>query len=208
MENLSHYIVILINTIITIRYCSLTIRKKINPSLAMWLFFSIAVIGSLFSYLMESDFSPWDNILNTSDIVLCGSISLVILIFGGSKTRFNRFDIGCLGAVLLILLFWFFSKAHFATHLSLQLIQVIAYFPVIRKMWKAGENTESFFTWICLFLVSAVSLFSAKGVLAIVYSVRAMVCVTILLLLMIRIEIKNRPKNSINPKKIIPNGKV
>ncbi len=196
MENLPHYLVILLNLIIGIRYCTLTIRKKINPSLAMWTFFLIAVIGSLFSYLLESDFSPWDNILNTTDIVLCLSISLTILVFGDSKTRFSRFDKGCLGAVFLILLFWLFSKAHFATHLSLQLIQVIAYFPVIVKMWKACENNESFFTWICILLVSVVSLFSAKGVLAAVYSVRAIVCVLILLFLMIRIEVKSRAKKN------------
>ncbi len=208
MENLSHYAVILLNMLITIRYCYLTIRRKINPSLAMWLFFTIAVTGSLFSYLMESNFSPWDNILNTTDIILCGTISLAILIFGDSKTRFNRFDIGCLAAVLIILLFWFFSRAHFATHLSLQMIQVIAYFPVIRKMLKAGENTESFFTWICIFLVSAISLVSSKGVLASVYAIRAMVCASILLFLMIRIERKNKSPNMANQNIIIPNEKV
>ncbi len=195
MENISHYIVILLNIIIGVQYCSLTIRKKINPSLAMWVFFTIAVSGSLFSYLMEGNYKPWDNILNTTDIILCLSVSITILFFGDSKTRFNSFDLICLTIVLIILLFWFFSKAHFTTHISLQLIQAIAYLPVIRKMWKAGENSESFFTWICLLLVSLVSLAAGKGVLAAVYSIRAVVCVSILLLLMIRIEInKSRSK--------------
>ena len=71
MEKLSFYTVILINIIIGVRYTTLTIQKRINPSLAMWVFFTIAVTGSLFSYLFEGNFTPWDNILNTTDIVLC-----------------------------------------------------------------------------------------------------------------------------------------
>ena len=45
MEKLSFYTVILINLIILVHYCIQTIRKKINPSLAMWVFFTIAVAG-------------------------------------------------------------------------------------------------------------------------------------------------------------------
>lgn len=190
MERLSFYAVIIINLVIAARYCTLTIRKKINPSLAMWVFFSIAIGGSLSSYLLDGDFSPWDNILNTSDILLCSSISLTIIFFGDSSSHFNKFDLTCLAGVSLILLFWFFSKAHFVTNISLQLIQAIAYLPVINRMWKAGENTESFSTWILLFLVSLISLFTAHGTLAVIYSLRALVCVTILLFLMIRIEVK------------------
>lgn len=192
MENISFYAVIIINSVIGVRYCYLTVKKKIQPSLAMWLFFTIAVCGSLFSYLLDGNFSPLDNILNTTDILLCGSISLTILFFGHSSSRFNRFDLACLAFVIIIMLFWAFSKAHFATHLSLQLVQLIAYFPVINRMWKAGENRESFFTWILLFAVSAVSLFSAKGTLALIYSGRALFCVSTLLFLMVRIELKKK----------------
>ena len=198
MEKLSFYGVILINLIIALRYCILTIRKKINPSLAMWVFFSIAVAGSLSSYLLDGDFSPWDNILNTSDIILCGSISLTIIFFGDSTSRFNKFDLVCLAGVSLILIFWFFSKAHFATNISLQIIQAVAYLPVINRMWKAGENTESFSIWILLFFVSAISLFTAEGTLAVIYSVRAIASVSLLLILMIRIEVKLSRNNKTN----------
>ncbi|MDA3812299.1 MAG: hypothetical protein PF518_18425 [Spirochaetaceae bacterium] len=190
MDKLSFYSVILINLVISVRYCTLTIRKKINPSLAMWIFFTISILGSLFSYLLEGDFGPLDNILNTSDIMLCLSVTTVILIFGDSSSRFSRFDLFCLGAVLIILFYWFVSKAHFATHLSLQLVQAIAYLPVFNRMWKSGKNSDSFLTWSLLLLVSVVSLFTAKGTLAYIYSIRATLCVTTLLLLMIRLEIK------------------
>ncbi len=193
MEKISFYLVIVINIIISLHYCYLTIRKKTSPSLAMWIFFSIAIVGSLCSYVLESDYNPLDNILNTSDIILCSSITFTILFFGKKNSRFNKFDLACLGGVSLILLFWFFSKAHFLTNISLQVIQAIAYLPVINRMWKAGENTESFFTWILLLTVSVISLFTANGILGILYSLRATFSVAILLFLMIRIELKKRP---------------
>jgi len=195
MEDLAYYSVIAINSIIGVRYCYLTIKKKIEPSLAMWIFFTIAVIGSLFSYLQEGDFSPSDNILNTSDIVLCSSISLTILLFGKKSSRFNRFDLFCLGAVSVILLFWFFSKEHFITNLSLQLIQAIAYLPVVNRMWNAGESSESFLTWILILTVSIISLFTTNGLLGLLYSARAIFCVLTLLILMVRIEIKKAGRN-------------
>ena len=190
MEEIAFYSVIVINAIIGIRYCYLIIKKKITPSLAMWVFFFIAVTGSLFSYLKEGDFSPLDNILNTSDILLVSSISLTILIFGKKSSLFNKFDLACLAGISIMLLFWYFSKAHLATNLSLQLIQAIAYVPVFNRMVKAGENTESFLTWILLFIVSAISLLTANGILAYIYSIRALMSVSILLILMFRIEIK------------------
>lgn len=194
MDKFAFYGVLLINSIILFRNSYLTIKKRIEPSLAMWLFFTIAVVGSLFSYLLEGGYSPLDNILNTSDIILCSVLSLVIFLFGGNEARFNRFERICLAIVLLILTYWYFSKAHFATNLSLQLIQFIAYVPVYNRMWKAGRNTESFMTWILLLLVSGLSLFTAKGTLALIYSSRATFCVGALLLLMIRLEMKNQKK--------------
>lgn len=196
MENWSHYLVIIINAIFCIRYCTLTVQKKITPSLAMWFFFTIAVSGSLFSYLLESNYSAWDNILNSSDLILCSIVTITILFFGKRESKFDKFDLFCLAIVVLILLFWFYSKAHFSTHISLQIIQAIAYIPVIRKMIKSGKNNESFIAWILLLLVSAVSLFSAKGVLAIIYSVRATFCVALLLLLMTYFELKTRRYSS------------
>lgn len=192
MDDFAFYGVLAINAVILARNSYLTVTKKIEPSLAMWLFFTIAVVGSLFSYLLEGDYSPLDNILNSSDIILCGTLSLVVFFWGGKEARFNRFELICLGVVMMILVYWFFSKAHFATNLSLQLIQFMAYFPVYNRMWTSKRNTESFLSWILLFLVSVLSLFTAKGVLAMTYSLRATLCTASLLVLMIRLELVNK----------------
>ncbi|MBN1646940.1 MAG: hypothetical protein JW874_02805 [Spirochaetales bacterium] len=184
MDDPAFYGVLIINSVILVRNSALIISGKIEPSLAMWAFFSIAVTGSLVSYLLDGHYSPLDNILNTSDIVLCLVQTAVIFIFGGKKARFNKFEYFCLSAVLLILVFWIFSKAHFVTNLGLQLILVIAYIPVYYRMIRAGKNTESFVTWGLLSAISLLSLLTAKGTLAYVYSLRSMICTGALLVLM------------------------
>lgn len=154
----------------------------------MWIFFTIAVAISLTTYLKADHFSLWDNILNTTDLALTAIVSLAIYLFGDHTTRFSRFDKGCLIAVFIILGFWLLTKNHVVTHALTQSILVIAYFPVVSRLWKTRENTESFVIWIGMLLAPALSLLSSKGTLATIYSVRAIICIVVLLLLMLRVE--------------------
>ena len=184
----------ILNLAITCWYCWLTYKQKIKPALAMWIFFTIAVAISLATYLKSDTFSLLDNILNTTDLALTAIVSLAIFLFGDHTTRFSRFDKGCLIAVLVILLFWFITKNHIVTHTLTQLILVIAYFPVISRLWKTRENGESFLIWTGMLLAPVLSLLSSKGILATIYSVRAIVCITILLMLMLRVEYLSRKR--------------
>ena len=184
--------VIATNVSIGLHYIWLIRRGRISPALAMWVFFTIATVGSLLTYLAEGDFGLLDNILNTADIALVGSVSVVIFFWGDKSTRFSRFDLGCLGAVLVILTVWVITRQHAVAHVSIQAILVIAYFPVVKRLWGANRNTESFTMWIGLLLAPVFSLLSIKGVLATVYAVRAIVSTTLLLMLMIRTEIRQR----------------
>ena len=186
-------IVVLVFTFaINIRYCYLIYKKQIQPALAMWLFFVVAVGISLATYLAEANFKPIDNILNTSDLALVSIIMIFIFLRGEKSSRFTRFDFGCLIAVLLVVVFWAFTRNHFITNIAVQTIMVIAYFPVIRRMLTERKNTESITVWLAMFAVAGISLFSSKGTLASVYAIRAMVCTGLLLLLMLRIEYLNR----------------
>lgn len=187
-RQLSIVSVSLLNLSITFWYCWLTYKQKIKPALAMWIFFTIAVAISLTTYLKSDHFSLWDNILNTTDLVLTVIVSFAIYFFGDHSSRFSRFDKGCLAAVLVILLFWFFTQNHFVTHALTQGILVIAYFPVISRLWKTRENGESFLIWTGMLLAPVLSLVSSKGMLATIYSVRAIVCIALLLMLMLRVE--------------------
>lgn len=178
----------ILNLAITVWYCWLTYKQKIKPALAMWIFFTIAVAISLTTYMESDHFSLLDNILNTTDVALTVIVSIAIYFFGDHTSRFSRFDKGCLIAVMVILLFWFITKNHFVTHSLTQGILVIAYFPVISRLWKTRENGESFIIWIGMLLAPVLSLLSSKGTLATIYSVRAIVCILILLILMFRVE--------------------
>ena len=173
-----------INLIIGLIYIVQIRRRQIKPALAMWIFFTIATVGSLLTYLADGDFSPLDNILNLADFFLVFPVSLAILFYGGRSTRFNRFDVGCLIAVVLILISWILTRQNVIGHSAIQLILVIAYFPVVKRMWRAPRNTESYVMWVGLMVAPIFSLLSSKGLLAMVYAVRSMVGPALLLLLM------------------------
>ena len=184
--------VLLINLFIATRYTVLIRRGTIKPALAMWIFFSIAVGGSLTTYLFDGDYTLLDNILNSADLFLCTYVAVIIFVFGDASTRFTRFDRSCLIAVLLILVFWILTREHATAHILIQTILVIAYFPVIKRLWNSDENTESFAAWIGLLLAPVFSLLSSKGTLASVYAIRAIVSTSLLMVLMARAEIRSR----------------
>jgi hypothetical protein len=181
-----------LNLFIAVTYCVMMIKKRSKPALAMWFFFSIAVGISLITYLKDGNYQFFDNVLNTLDLFLVVFVTFAIMVLGDKSTWFNKFDLGCLAAVILIVLFWLISKNHWVTNISVQLILVIAYFPVVRRMLKANENTEPFSVWIALMLAPVFSLITSKGDLAAVYAIRAIACTGILLALMIRIELKKK----------------
>ena len=195
MKEFSIISVSIINIIIGLRYCILIYKNKIKPALAMWSFFTLAVAMSLITYMAEGNFSLWDNVLNTTDLILVSTVSVMIYIYGDKSSRFTSFDKGCLVAVALITLFWFITKTHYLSHIMIQGVLVIAYFPVIRRLWQSKENTEPFSVWILLMIAPIFALLSSKGILASIYSYRAIVSTGLLLILMLRIEYLNKKAN-------------
>jgi hypothetical protein len=184
----------LLNLILGIYYYFLISRKKIRPALAMWVFFFLAVALSLFTYLKEGDFSIWDNILNTADLFFVGSVTLTIFFFGDRSSRFNRFDIGCLAVVIGIVIFWMFTHNHFVTNLLVQGILVIAYFPVINRMVRSGENHESYLIWGGMLLAAGMALPVSSGDLALIYTLRAIISILLLMGLMLYTDLKSGRK--------------
>lgn len=190
-------VVSIINIIILYRYVKLLYQKKISPSLAMWTFFSLAVGISLFTYFAEGRHQISDNILNFTDLLMVVCVTVAILIWGDKTSRFNRFDVGCLLAVVAILVFWVISNNHLVTNYSVQSIMVISYFPVLKRMLTQKKNTEAFSPWIMMLVAAGISLFASSGWLASVYAIRAVVCTGALLLLMVRIEFIRRENESV-----------
>jgi hypothetical protein len=198
MRELSISAVIIIILLIMLRYIWLLVRKEIKPALAMWLFFSVAIIMSFLTYLSEGNYGFLDNIMNAADLIYVVTISVAIIIFGDKSSKFTRFDKSCLVAVFIIMIFWFFTRNHLVTNILMQVILVIAYFPVVKRLLSTEENTEPFSVWIGMLLAPSLALFSSKGTLATIYSVRAIICVSLLLLLMLRIEILNKRRERQN----------
>lgn len=184
----------LITIFLTISYISQLLKKVIKPALAMWIIFSIAVGMSLITYLKEGDFGLWDNILNVVDLLYVVSVSIAVAIWGDLSSKITKFDKGCLLVVLLIVVFWIYTQNHLLTNFLIQSILVIAYFPVVKRMIQTREITESMIIWSGMLVAPILSLLSTKGLLAIVYSVRAIICVGLLLLLMLWIKFKNTRK--------------
>lgn len=184
--------VALTNLAIGARYVWLIRRGRIRPALAMWVFFTVAVIGSLLTYLADGEYGLLDNALNTADLFLVSSVALAIALWGDSSTRFTRFDFGCLVGVALILAFWAGTRQHVVAHAAIQSILVIAYIPVVRRLWNAEGNTESFTMWVGLAVAPVFSLLSSRGTLAAVYAVRAIISSALLLGLMALAEWRRR----------------
>ncbi|WP_167609041.1 hypothetical protein [Maribellus sediminis] len=198
MKEFSLISVSLITILLTIQYINLLIKQQTKPALAMWIMFSVAVGMSMVTYLAEGEFGFLDNIQNTVDLFYVAAITTSILIFGDKKSKISRFDLGCLGAVFLIVIFWIFTQNHLVTNFLIQSILVIAYFPVIQRMIKTRENSESFIIWLGMLIAPALSLISSKGLLATVYSVRAICCIGLLLIFMTWIEISTRKQIQLN----------
>jgi predicted neutral ceramidase superfamily lipid hydrolase len=199
MREFSIFTVIIIILLIMVRYIWLLIKKEIKPALAMWLFFSIAIIMSFLTYMSDGGYGFLDNIMNAADLIYVLTICLAIIIFGDKSSKFTRFDSGCLVAVLIIVVFWILTQNHRVTNILMQVILVIAYFPVVKRLLDSKENTEPFSVWIGMLLAPSIALISSRGTLATIYSVRAIICVSLLLLLMVRIEILNRKTEKQNP---------
>jgi hypothetical protein len=196
MKTFSIISVSLITILLLVRYIWQLIKKEIKPALAMWVMFSVAVIMSLVTYLSESNYGFLDNILNTVDVIYVVSISVAIAIWGEKSSKITRFDVGCLVVVGLIVIFWVFTQNHLVTNFFIQSILVIAYFPVIQRMLKTRENSESFLIWGGMLIAPIFSLLSSKGMLATIYSVRAIICVGLLMLLMLWIELTAKKRKT------------
>lgn len=181
MKEFSIIAVTLFNIGLTIYNFWLIKNQKTKSSLAMWLFFTIAVLLSLITFKSESSYTFLDNILNTTDLMYVGISTLAIFLYGDKSTKLNRFDLYCLGGVGVIFIFWLVTQEHLTANLLVQLILVIAYFPVINRMVKTKENTESFVLWSCMLVISSIALISTEGFLAHVYVIRAMVSILLLM---------------------------
>ena len=175
-------------------YCVLILTREIQPVLSTWLLALIAVALGLFTYL-KSGKNRRDlltNAMNTSDVISVGGIVGCIL-FVGDEVRlgFSLFDLVSFAGAGAILAYYFvFGHAKFA-NIAVNGLLVVGYVPLVVRLATAGHNTESFELWFLWYVGALVALYVAvrkKDALATLYAGRAVGCITIVLILMARIE--------------------
>lgn len=172
-------------------YCDLIIKGEIHPTLMTWVIFSVAVSLSLGTYWSSGNHNLLSGICNITDTVLVLIVTLIIIFFGKNvRFEINTFEIICIILALIILVFWRITKAHEVSNLFLQGVMVIAYFPTFYQLWGALTTSESLVTWSISWLISFLGIITAvlgRDKLAIIYSTRALVMITIMIFLILRI---------------------
>lgn len=175
-----------------LRYSWLTWHGQIQPVLATWVIFAVAASLSWWTYWSSPRHSVSNNMGNASDLVIVWMILITIMVSRhSSRTSFNWFEIGCLTATGIILLFWRFSRRHTTSNLLLQVLMSVAYLPTLYQLWRATANTEPLVVWLGTWTASFLATVQAirtKDRLALAYAGRALMFVTIVVLLIIRLD--------------------
>ncbi|MCI5108795.1 MAG: hypothetical protein MRY49_03030 [Candidatus Pacebacteria bacterium] len=119
---------------------------------------------------------------------------MTILIFRRKlRVEFNPFQWKIMGAATVAMVFWAITDDHFTAYMLLQVIAVIGYMPTMVRLWGAKKNTDSMIFWVSVFLAVLVASYAAwirNDVEAWIYIARAVPCVLIIIILMIRLELK------------------
>ncbi|MEK7181098.1 MAG: hypothetical protein AAB738_02060 [Patescibacteria group bacterium] len=194
MRELSALAVVLLMGGGTVWYCFKTKKDKITPSLTTWILFSVATSLSLATYIAGKNHNVISNIGNASDVIFTSATLLFVWRSRNWDTQTSTLNKWCLWAAGATSLFWFITKDHDASNSIAQIILLLGYLPMVRKLWISKENTESAGVWTMFWLGSVASLFPAftpeSNVFAKIYAVRAVVCVSILILLILRLKLK------------------
>jgi hypothetical protein len=174
-------------------YCRQIVAGAVSPALATWLICALATTLSLATYLAanKGEKPAIANIANRVDPVVLWIVVMVITLSSKSDIRFGAFDTACLAAASFVVVIWVLTHSARTANLLIQLIMIAGYLPTFHRLFQAGRNTESFASWginlaVCaLYLVPPIR---KRDSLAIVYSVRAIVCVAAVLAAMMYLQ--------------------
>lgn len=111
------------------------------------------------------------------------------------RKRLTFFEGWCLGAVVIIFIFWLVSKQNIAAHLSIQAILVTAYLPTFAHLWMTAKNTESLSMWSFDGLASLFGIIEPLrrwDILPLVYTLRSVTSAVVIIVLILRIKYRAR----------------
>jgi hypothetical protein len=163
-----------------------------KPTLATWLIFCVSVTLSFITYRCSKQHNLLDNLANLIDLFFVGIITVTIVFVFINKHvefRINTFEVGCIISTLIIVIFWIRTNSHEKANMFLQALMVVAYFPMIYQLWYATKNIEPLAPWFINLLAAlcyVIIAIKGKNKLAIIYSIRMFIMLSIVISLIIR----------------------
>jgi hypothetical protein len=182
-------------------YVGLVIANRIKTVVASWIVSTVALTLSLVTYFGSPHANWLGGSLNAASVFAVFSTLIAVYVrahHNGEDVIFNSFQKRCLVASGGITILWIvivlgMKGTGIIPNLLTQLLLIISYAMLIVKFWKAEKNTESLFTWWCVFIASVIAIYTAlkkNDVLAFVYAVRSTVMCGILIYVLHRLEWK------------------
>lgn len=191
MKKIFAFMTIVLMAGTNIWYVYLIICGKVHPTFMTWVIFCIAVLLSFATYWSSEKHSFLDNICNTVDLISVVVITASIIFFGKNiRFNINTFEVICILLSLIILFFWRMTKKHETSNMFLQVVMSIAYFPMFYQLWTSSKSSESLATWSILWFASIFGVLTGifgKDKLAVIYSGRSLLMISILILLIFRL---------------------
>ncbi len=176
-------------------------RKKIGTTFTMWLLFALGSAMTLATSLRYGG-TLGGNVPNAFDIPYTwgGALAVYLRQRRDGRLKIKTFDLWCIGATLIISVWWLYAQEHRTANYLLQGVMTIAYLPAFLSLWRAWCNKESYVQWgtvflLCMAATSIAYQSSAAGDgFALLYISRATLMVGIMLTLMVRIDAWKRPR--------------
>lgn len=177
-------------------------KGTVRPILATWLLFSLATVMSVITDYRESGIHDLlANSFNIVDTLACLVVLTILLVFKKyQRGTFTTFEKICLYAVGIVFIAWLISGQNIVAHLAIQAILLVGYIPTWVHLWRTRKNTESLGMWFFDFAASAIGLIAPiqqGALLPIIYGVRATLSTLVVIILVFRLEYRNRKTKSL-----------
>lgn len=186
-----------IMTGVNLYFLARVFRREVHPVATTWFLFVLGS-GMTLATSLKHGGTISGNIANIFDVpyTWSGFLAVYYCQKKDGKLEVRIFDFWCIGATILISLWWFYTQEHAAANKALQIVMSVAYLPTFAFLWTAKENTESYVQWVIIFLLCGTATYLAYfsrvpgDEFSYWYVLRATTMVGILLGLMLRLDIR------------------
>lgn len=166
-----------------------------TPVLATWLMIWVAVVLGRITYVKYPDAGRhWSaGVANLLDVVNTTVILVAIAVQSHADFSFSDFQTGCLIAGAIVFAYYFTTKKALFANFAANALLTVGFFPTIEKLCVSSVNTESVISWSIGWVAALVGLYNPirqGNRLAKLYAFRAFICVSIVLLLALRLEFR------------------